>query len=52
MVFWYIARIIIIGFLFPFACSSHSRIKIEESWGQLKRGFDYHVMSVMKDKRS
>jgi hypothetical protein len=53
-VFWYIGRILAIIALFPFTCSSHVRIRIEELWWRTKKqtneGFDSHIIKAVVGK--
>ena len=50
-VFWYLAHVIVIIFMFPFTCSSHIRAKIEEISSYTKDGFDQHVMKATEGKK-
>jgi uncharacterized protein DUF6535 len=50
-VFWYIAHIITVIFLFPFTCFSHVRTKIKELGTHLTEGFDSHVMKAVVGRK-
>ena len=50
-VFWYTLHIIAIVSLFPFTCFSPFRIKIAGLWRNVKQGFDFHIINVVKDKK-
>ena len=49
-VFWYFSHVITIAVLSPFTCYRRIHKKVDKLWGNIKGGFDEHILEAVKDE--